>query len=316
MDCEDRISIIIPCYNVEKYLEECLESIVGQSIGMDRLEVVLVNDKSADSTLDIMMALEERFPEHVLVINCDENHRQGGARNIGLSYASGNYVSFVDGDDWLDAGLYRKVYDKAKEHDCDMVQFRYARMMDGERVSTKNPDYHDKLWDVTTAEDRRGFIRSLQVDFSCTTKLYKRALIDRSGALFPEHVVYEEPLFTYPLKFYGRRYYVIEEELYYYRMNFEGTTINDMQHIGRMYDNVLVQARLWEFMKRTEFFNEFYEDIEYQFVYSCLVETVAFYTKRGYQFPTSVRQRILGMIERECPNYRNNPLCKGVFNLT
>jgi glycosyltransferase involved in cell wall biosynthesis len=105
-----KISVIIPCYNVEAYIDRCLESVMSQTIGLEHLEVIAVNDASTDRTLEKLYQWERRFPENIMVITYEKNIRQGGARNIGLQYASGEYIGFVDADDWIDSAMYQKLF--------------------------------------------------------------------------------------------------------------------------------------------------------------------------------------------------------------
>lgn len=82
----NKISIIIPCYNVEKYIDRCLESIEKQTIGIETLEIICLDDKSVDGTLDKLHEWEKRYPDNIVVVELPDNGRQGCARNIGLSY--------------------------------------------------------------------------------------------------------------------------------------------------------------------------------------------------------------------------------------
>lgn len=117
----DKISIIVPCYNVEKYVGKCIESLLAQTIGRDKLELIFINDASTDGTLRILKAYERMDPEHICVITYDENIKQGGARNVGLSYATGNYIGFVDADDWIEPDMYERLLTMVKKYNCDMV---------------------------------------------------------------------------------------------------------------------------------------------------------------------------------------------------
>ena len=83
------ISVIVPCYNVEKYVGRCIDSIINQSIGIDNIELILVNDASTDATLDVLSGYEQMYPESIMVINCEQNGKQGTARNIGMMYSTG-----------------------------------------------------------------------------------------------------------------------------------------------------------------------------------------------------------------------------------
>jgi glycosyltransferase involved in cell wall biosynthesis len=83
---------------------------MSQTIGLEHLEVIAVNDASTDRTLEKLYQWERRFPENIMVITYEKNIRQGGARNIGLQYASGEYIGFVDADDWIDSAMYQKLF--------------------------------------------------------------------------------------------------------------------------------------------------------------------------------------------------------------
>ncbi len=86
---EEKISVIIPCYNVEKYIDRCLTSVVNQTIGLKMLEIICVNDGSTDGAWEKLCQWEKQCPENMLAVDCKENGAQGRARNIALSYASG-----------------------------------------------------------------------------------------------------------------------------------------------------------------------------------------------------------------------------------
>ena len=103
-----KISVIIPCYNSVKWLPKCFMSLVEQSIGIDNLELIFVNDASTDDgqTWDMLKEMEKAYPESIIIIDLPYNRRQGGARNEGLKYASGEYIAFVYSDDWIEEVLY------------------------------------------------------------------------------------------------------------------------------------------------------------------------------------------------------------------
>ena len=92
------VSVIIPCYNVESYIDRCLASITVQTIGMENLELICVDDASADGTWNRLLLWEQLYPEQVILIRQEVNRRQGAARNLGLQYASADWVSFVDAE--------------------------------------------------------------------------------------------------------------------------------------------------------------------------------------------------------------------------
>lgn len=112
------VSIIVPCYQVEKYIRRCVDSIINQSIGFENIELILVDDASTDGTLEILRKYEKMYPG-IIVIECEKNGRQGTARNIGLQYATGKYIGFVDADDWIEPDMYEHMYLIAEEYSVD-----------------------------------------------------------------------------------------------------------------------------------------------------------------------------------------------------
>ena len=102
-----KISTIIPIYNVEKYLEETILSIIKQSIGFENIQMILVNDGSPDNSEEICLKYKEKYPENIIYIK-KENGGVSSARNMGLEYATGEYVHFMDSDDIISKNAYKK----------------------------------------------------------------------------------------------------------------------------------------------------------------------------------------------------------------
>ena len=114
-----KVSIIVPVYNAKDTLIKCVSCLVNQTL--HDIEIILVNDCSTDNSFLIMQLLEKQFPDKLIIIDSDVNRGAGGARNIGLQYASGEYIGFVDSDDEVATTMFEKLYNKAVECDYDIV---------------------------------------------------------------------------------------------------------------------------------------------------------------------------------------------------
>lgn len=114
-----KVSVIVPVYNAEKTLVSCLGNLVHQTL--EDIEIILVNDCSKDGSLMILQECEAQFPDKIILINLEENLGPGGARNVGLMYASGEYIGFVDSDDLVDTTMFQKMYNRAVEENNDIV---------------------------------------------------------------------------------------------------------------------------------------------------------------------------------------------------
>ena len=129
-----KLSIIVPVYNMasEGKLEYCLNSLVGQTLC--DYEIIAVDDASQDESPRILKRYEEAYPDRFRAVLCRENRRQGGAKNTGLSLAQGEWIGFIDSDDWIAPDMYEKLLKKAEETGADMVGCDYHLKSDRSHV--------------------------------------------------------------------------------------------------------------------------------------------------------------------------------------
>lgn len=260
-----KISVIVPCHNVAKYLERCMERIINQSIGMEEIELILIDDASTDNgaTLQVLMDYERRFPDTVMLIPLEQNMRQGGARNIGISYAGGEYLMFCDADDWLAYRAMEILYHVAKEYDADVVEYRYKTVTDtkesGELIEQGNGSYYREM-------DNEDVKRKLLVEYSsnfslgCMRKLYRTSLIKDNAISFAEHLICEEPSFTVPVRLYEKKHVFLDAELYYYLQRSDSTTHSKWD--DRKWDHVKVWLLLMDDLKRRGFMDIYHDELE------------------------------------------------------
>lgn len=174
------LSVIIPVYNVEKYLSQCLDSVLNQDFGGYSVEVIAVNDGSPDGSARIL----ERYAAHPLVrVIHKENGGLSSARNAGLRNASGRYIMFLDSDDYLVNDCIRLLLDKATENTCDIVQMNYAHLAG----STLFPS--GLKWGFSETE---SYMEKCTIPGHACMKLFSRSLF--SGLSFPKGYWYEDTI--------------------------------------------------------------------------------------------------------------------------
>ena len=255
------VSIIVPCYNVEKYIRRCIDSIINQTIGFDYVELILVDDVSTDGTLDILKEYEQLYPDNIIVIECEKNGRQGTARNIGLQYVTGKYIGFVDADDWIEPGMYEHMYFAAKEYAADIVFCRHTR--DKEYVLNNNvrTGKKDSVIYISSVDERKKFIVSDIIGVGVWDKLYKRELIFNNMIVFPEGVAYEDIMFGAMIYLYAEKVYILEEKLYHYFVNVQSTVLT----MNQMYGDDLGKVNLMKLEEYNDrgFYAEYYDEIEF-----------------------------------------------------
>lgn len=271
-----KVTVITPCYNSEKYLGECLQSLENQTMSIEDLEIILVNDASTDNTWQMILEFEKKYPESVVAINLAENRRQGGARNEGLKYATGEYIAFLDSDDKAEPETYEKVYQRAIETDSDIVQFNHYNYTQNWESLCDNC----KLEGVIELEDksaRKLFLMAQIMTMGCWNKLYRRSMVEESRAQYAEHRIYEEPAFVYPQMFFAKRVCCMKEAFYRIRLNLESTMQCEAKKAGRILDHPEVQMQVLRYMMaHRELMADYYEEIEYYFLKTYYVETLFF----------------------------------------
>lgn len=210
------ISVIIPVYNVDKYLDECLSSVVNQTY--KNLEILCINDGSTDNSLYILEKYAKQ-DKHIKIINI-KNRGPSYARNIALDMALGDIISFVDSDDYIDLNTYSLVVNCFKQDSTlDMVEFGYCEFFpNGEKVTTI-PNIND-----TEIAKQLFYNKMPSVSFFVCTKCVKKELLQ--GVRFPEGRYYEDNLFNFQILQNTHNISYIQEPLYFYRQR-EGSITHE-----------------------------------------------------------------------------------------
>lgn len=206
-----KVSIIVPVYNVEQYLEDCLESLVNQTL--KDIEILCVNDGSTDKSLEILERYAQK-DERVKVYT-KENGGQSSARNYAIPLAQGEFIGFVDSDDWIDLDFYEKLYEVAKKYNSEVACCEIVR------VSDNNSTYfvkYDKE-ECSTRVNQRYRIAKLPEHNYVYNKIYNTKKLQKCGVLFEEGALFEDILWTHKVICYLQSIACVSGVKYYYRDN-------------------------------------------------------------------------------------------------
>lgn len=212
-----KVSVIVPVYNVEDYLERCLDSLVNQTL--DDIEIIVVNDGSPDNSQAIIERYEKNYPNKVKGY-IKENGGLSDARNFGMPYATGEYVAFVDSDDYVDLTMYEKLYNEAKEKDSEVVVCGYFKVDEKEKTMKSAQIGNMEFYDQNPRE--RKEILEINAPYAWN-KLVKRDLLERTKIQFPKGLLFEDICTMYPLLASANKVSKVNEELYYYIVEREGS---------------------------------------------------------------------------------------------
>lgn len=262
-DAMDCISIIIPCHNSEEYIRRCLDSILAQDINGVRLEIICVDDCSSDGTLDILSGYEQRFPDIFMLIPLSENMKQGYARNIALTYSTGDYITYIDSDDYASPQLLRQLYTYIKLYNCDIAECGFTQFDDAHPVAEPNVNGRLKLYDMADTNSRRAYVIDRYWKTAPWGRLYTRKLLVDNEIFFAEGVRMEDILFSAQCMCSMQRYILIPGDYYYYYINASGTMFGP--EVRSYYlDTVNVEEQAADYLLD----RNWYSDCEEEFAYA------------------------------------------------
>ena len=312
---EKLISIIIPCYNASALISRCFDSLKAQTIGIDHLQIIFVDDASTDDTWEKLRSFERELPDNVCIIRNDENMRQGTARNIALSYASGEYVQYVDADDWIEPDMCRTMYNDAVINDSDIVcccgiregggsaSYVYPSLTDGE---------NDKRLLIDSDVKRGMFLLTSSMGEVTCNKLISREFIACNNISFPERLAYEDNYWYNILYLYAERVYIDHNRFYHYCVNQDSTVLKKEQTYQ---DDLLTVNKIkWEMWSERGFLNKFRDELEIDFLYSAYIGYLRIIFLRYSDVRYDLFIKLKGFVLTFIPDYRTNSLIRTNFS--
>ena len=323
------ISVIIPCYNVEKYIDRCLDSLLAQTFPLDATEIICVDDKSTDDTLLHLRRYEEKYSGLIRVIEQSENGRQGRARNAALGEARGKWIAFVDSDDWVEPDYLERMYTciGSGDKDFDVIQCGYDRdfseklkLFDREAAGNGgSPDGTgagdsaggSRVVRIITAEttnDHKRFVREQVLTYAVYSKLIRREFLMSNRIFFPEGLAYEDIYWGGLMNICAEAVCLIEDKLYHYFVNREATLLS--AGAGYHTDMLTVQEQLWNEYIRRGLMETYGDEIRLEFVYSCALAFWKIIALRFEEPPYDLYQLLCTYTQTHIPDIWENSYVK------
>ena len=236
-----KVSVIIPVYNTEKYLRKCLDSVCNQTLS--DIEIICINDRSLDSSFEILKEFAQQ-DDRIKLIDFNENKGAAAARNAGLDAAQGEFVGFVDSDDFIDFDFYEKLYTKAKETGADAAKgnvYNYNPQTQ-ETYLSEFYNMNDKI-----RENKAYF------HYGFTSAIYSRQLLAQNNIKFPEGIVYfEDPYFSVQVLLNLKNIVIVDDAKYFYtdisqsisRCTLEVSYANDFLLVSKNIAEILNNSKI------------------------------------------------------------------------
>lgn len=308
------ISVIIPCFNTAEYLSQCMESLEKQTIGFEKMQFIFVDDASTDDgkTWNCIIQFEHSHPREVIAVHLDENQAQGGAKNVGISYAEAEYIGFIDSDDWIEQDMYQKLYECVEKYQCDAADCCVIKnFSDGrEVIFTKQGDIYDHF-EKSIVEGGTHWIKDFfHAGYGgyLVAGIYRKSIIEENNILFPERLKYEDNYWSAILSVYLKTFYHLQDNYYHYRQR-ENSTVY-LRNTSYYLDQMEIEELKIKTYKKIGIFERFEKEIESDFlhIYFCntLIKLFAQQDMPSFEVCTKMVKRVRELF----PNYLNNPYFK------
>lgn len=304
-----KLSIIVPVYNMaaEGKLNYCLDSLVVQTTR--DLEILAVDDASTDQSLAVLREYEEKYAPFFHVIHYDDNRRQGGAKNAGLQAAHGEWIGFVDSDDWVAPDCYEKLIRKGEETGADVVGCDYSLVTE-HTMQVGKPAINNDMGQTGPADAEKH--RKLAIrPGSMVLKIYRHSMINEHHLDFPEHIFYEDNCAGTVWMLCSDRFEKVEEPLYYYYQHDVSTV------------HIVTKQRCEDRMKAGEilvaecaargFLKEYHPEIEYRFTEIYYATTLFSYLGGTRHPQLAFLAQLRDGIRKYFPDFQENSYYKSLM---
>lgn len=296
-----KVSVIVPAYNVEDYIERCLNSLVNQTL--DEIEIIVVNDGSTDNTKQKIIEFTHKYDGKVIYLE-KENGGLSDARNFGIPYAKGEYIGFIDSDDYVEGNMFEEMYAKAKEEDSDLVECDFIWEFPNRKKSDIGRIYKDK---------KEAMICARVVAWN---KIIKKCILEETKIKFPKGLRYEDVEFFYKLLPNLNKISFVKKQFAHYiqRQNSIANTQNErVKEIFDVWDNV------FKFYKENGLFDEYKEELEYTYARYLLCSSLLRITKiKDKNIRNNLEKRTWQELTHRFPTWKKNKyfkIKKGMKNI-
>lgn len=289
------VSVIVPVYNVEKYLDKCLNSLVNQDF--DNYEIIIVNDGSPDNSETIINKYEKKYKDKVRSYK-KKNGGISSARNFGLEKSTGSYLMFVDSDDYVATNYISSLYNEAISNDYDIVMCDVIKKFEDKEEILHAMNCNDK-------NTINNYLLSLPATWN---KIYKKSLFNDNGIIYPVGVNCGEDLTTtVRLLINTKNIGYINKPLYYYVQR-DNSIMNQKKYNPKNFDVFTSLNILVKYFKDKRFYDDYVEEIEYLHISHLLHD----FTLRVYKYEEGKEdiKNVILFMKNNYPNWRKNKYYK------
>ena len=303
-----KVSVIVPVYNARDYIIPCTESLVNQSL--DDIELLFVDDHGSDDSIAAVHHFLEAYSgkKQFRVLETTVNSGPGVARNVGIEAATGEYVAFVDSDDWIEREFCESLYKAASRKNADIAfcNLRQDNLRDGSSVELRNPEVSSGDFSV---KKHKEFLTRFVSYF--TTYLYRREFLVRNALRFPDTRSSEDSSFLASCILAAGRIANVEKPLYHYVMRSRSlsTKVDPAKYKQKLssFDAFLGYAR------RHDLYEKYKDEIDFIYIKKAFLMAAVTYVANEVKPDPAVMGELHATLVQQVPGYAANPYLKKNF---
>ncbi len=306
-----KVSVILPVYGVAQYIEKCTDSLLAQTL--DEMEFIYVDDHGPDNSIELVQKMIENHPrkDQFVFLKPEHNMGAGMARNFAIPQAKGEYIAFVDSDDWIEPTMFEELYNEAiAKGGVDLCYCQAAKdYLDGQPTDIlKNPTIEPG---PITHEKRSYFLTHYQSLF--WTFIYKKEMVEKYQIRYPAERCADDSFFVSSNLMVAQSSAHVDKPFYHYliRPGSVCTTKDSTKYQKRM----IVFAKLLQFAKDNGVYDEFRDEVDFMYIKKGYFSSVFNYVYNSLEPKPQVAKEIQAEALKQIPGYKKNPYYRGKFSL-
>lgn len=300
-----KVSVIVPVFNARDYVVPCVESLLSQTL--DDIELVFVDDHGSDDSMDVIhrMAEANAGKKRFVFASTSSNSGPGVSRNVGLAASSGEYVAFVDSDDWVELDFCESLYKAATKRSADFAfcNIRMDNMRDGSSVEKSNPRISGGEF---TEKKHRQFLTTYVAYF--TTFLFRRSFLDDNALRFPGTRSSEDSAFLAACILSAKRIAAVDRPLYHYVLR--PRSLSTRLDPGRYLQRLESFNGLLSYAARHDLYDTYKAEVDFVYIKKAYLMACRSYVENELKPSPKVLKEISKTLEEKVPDFASNPYLK------
>lgn len=305
-----KVSVILPVYGVAQYIEKCAQSLLAQTL--QDMEFIFVDDHGPDNSIELVQNMIADHPrkEQFVFLKPEHNMGAGMARNYAIPHAKGEYIAFVDSDDWIEPTMFEELYNEATQKSCDLCCCQMQKIYPDGHLGDILQNPH--ITPGKISDENRSYFLTHYVSLFASF-IYKKEFIEKYQIRFPEDRCADDSFFVSAVLMMAESICYVDKPFYLYliRPGSVCTTKDSTKYLKRL----AVFSKLMNFAKKNGVYTQFKDEIDFMYFKKGYLSSVFNYVTNSTEPRKEILREIFAEMLKEIPDYKNNKFYKSKASL-